>query len=201
MKRVIPRVRSLTIASDGPGALWSLSFLLRTFRTLHNIEHLTVATTDHISENSQFWNAIDAICGSTRTYGLLETVEFCFSSVRPASGAEYMRIEELGEKLPYLVEHGMLKVSDPKAYVFFEYPIISCCTHLTSLNSQRDGLDTVLTYCTVIVLFLSPVHLGVQSKDMKQAFIPCLYLEYGDIIETRLRDLLTVSEVVRVDLS
>ena len=110
-------MRSLTIASDGTGAPWSLSFLLRTFRALHNLEHLTVATIDPISETPQYWRTIDAFCGSERMYTSLETVEFCFGSARPASGAEHVSREGLGEKLPYLAEHGMLKVSDPNVYV------------------------------------------------------------------------------------
>jgi len=114
---VIPRVRSLTIASDGVGAPWSLSLLLRTFRTLHNLERLTIATIDPISQTPHFWSAVDAICGSGRVYDSLEMVEFYFGSPHPASAAEYVSREELGEKLPYLAEHGMLKVSDPNMYV------------------------------------------------------------------------------------
>ena len=114
---MIPRVRSLTIASDGAGAPWSLSLLLRTFRTLHNLEHLTVATIDPITQTPDFWGAIDAICGSARMYDSLDMVEFYFGSPRPASGAEYVSRERLGERLPYLAEHGMLKVSDPNVYV------------------------------------------------------------------------------------
>jgi hypothetical protein len=77
LKRVIPRVRSLTIASDGAGAPWSLSLLLRTFRTLPNLERLTVATDrPHITETPHFWSAIDAICGSGRVYDSLETWSF-----------------------------------------------------------------------------------------------------------------------------
>jgi hypothetical protein len=116
LKGIIPHVRSLTIASDGTGVPWSLSLFLRTFRTLPNLEHLTVATTDPISQVSP-WNAIDAICGSGRVYDLLEMVEFSFGSPHPTSSPEYVKREELREKLPYLAEHGMLKVSDPNAYV------------------------------------------------------------------------------------
>jgi len=50
-------------------------------------------------------------------YDSLETVEFCFGSARPASGVEHVNREGLGEKLPYLAKHGMLKVSDPNVYV------------------------------------------------------------------------------------
>ena len=117
LKRVIPRVRSLTIASDGIGAPLSLSLLLRNFRALHNLEHLAVATIDPISETSQYWRAIDTFFGSGRMYDSLETMEFCFGSARPGSGAEHVSREGLGEKLPYLAEHGMLKVSDPNVYV------------------------------------------------------------------------------------
>ena len=115
----MPRVRSLTIASDGIGAPWSLSLFLRTFRTLPSLEHLTVATIDPISQVPLFWGAIDAICGSERVYDSLEMVEFCFSSPHPASGPEYVKREELREKLPYLAEHGMLKVSDPSVCVLW----------------------------------------------------------------------------------
>lgn len=117
MKRAIPRVRSLTIASDGVGAPWSLALLLRTYRALHNLEHLTVATTEPISQTPQYWGAIDAICGSGRMYNSLEMVEFYFGSPHSASSAEYVSRGELREKLPYLAEHGMLKVSDPNMYV------------------------------------------------------------------------------------
>ena len=113
MRRVIPRLQSLTIASDGAGVPWSLSLLLKTFRTLHNLEHLTVATTDPISQTpDSYWNAIDAICGSGRVYSSLGTVEFCLGLPRPGSSAEYVSRGELGGKLPYLAEHRMLKVSD-----------------------------------------------------------------------------------------
>lgn len=124
MKRIIPRVRSLTIASDGVGAPWSLSLLLRTFRTLHNLEHLRVATIDPISQIPHYWGAIDAICRTGRTYDSLEMVEFSFGSPRPASSAEYVSREELGEKLPYLAERGMLKVSDPNVYVSDTYSFL-----------------------------------------------------------------------------
>ena len=117
MKRVIPRVRSLTIASDGVGAPWSLALLLRTFRALHNLEHLTVATTEPISQTPEYWGAIDAVCGSGRMYNSLEMVEFYFGLPHPASSTEYMSRGELGGKLPYLTEHGMLRVSDPNMYV------------------------------------------------------------------------------------
>ena len=110
-------MRSLTIASDGVGAPWSLAFLLKTFRALHNLEHLTVATIEPISQTAQYWSAIDTICGSMRIYDSLEAVEFCFGSGRPTSGAEHVSREGLREKLPYLAEHGMLKVSDPNMYV------------------------------------------------------------------------------------
>jgi len=50
-------------------------------------------------------------------YDSLEMVEFYFGSPRPSSSAEYVSREELGERLPYLAEHGMLKVSDPNLYV------------------------------------------------------------------------------------
>lgn len=117
MKQVILRVRSITIASDGVGALSALSLFIGTFRTLHNLEYLKVATIDPISQSPQFWSAIDAICGSKRVYDSLETVEFCFGSPRSTSDVDYVSREGLGEKLPSLVEHGMLKVSDPNVYV------------------------------------------------------------------------------------
>ena len=113
----MPRVRSLTIASDGIGAPWSLSLFLRTFRTLPNLEHLRVATPDPIPQVPPLWTAVDVICGSGRVYGSLETVELSIGSPRPGSGPEYVRREELREKLPYLAEHGMLKVSDPNVCV------------------------------------------------------------------------------------
>jgi len=106
-------VRSLTIAADGVGAPWSLSLFLRTFRALPNLERLTIATVDPISQVPRFWSAVDAICGSGRVYESLATVEFYFDLPRPASGLQYVKREELREKLPYLAEHGMLKVSDP----------------------------------------------------------------------------------------
>ena len=118
LKRVMPRVRFLTIASDGAGAIWSLSLLLRNFRALPGLEHLTVATMDPISKDSPFWTAVDTLCGSGKVYDTLEMVEFSFASPHPASGPEYVKREELREKLPYLAEHGMLKVSDPNVYVF-----------------------------------------------------------------------------------
>ena len=117
MKRVIARVRSLTIASDGTGAPWSLSLFLRNFRTLPNLERLTVATIDPISQVPNYWGAIDAICGYGRVYRSLETVEFSFASPHSTSSEEYMSREGLREKLPYLAGHGMLKVSDPNMYV------------------------------------------------------------------------------------
>lgn len=117
LRRVVPRVRSLTLAADGIGAPWSLSLFLRTFRALPNLEHLTIATVDPISQVPPFWGAVDAICGSGRVYDSLAMVEFYFDSPRPASGLRYMKREELREKLPYLAEHGMLKVSDPNVYV------------------------------------------------------------------------------------
>lgn len=113
----MPHVRFLTLASDGVGVPWSLSLFLRTFRTLPNLKHLTVATTDPISQIPPFWKAIDAICGSGRVYNSLDTMEFYFGSPRSASGPEHLKREELREKLPYLAEHGMLKVSDPNVYV------------------------------------------------------------------------------------
>jgi len=113
LRRVVPRVRSLTIAADGVGAPWSLSLFLRTFRALPNLERLTIATVDPISQVPRFWSAVDAICGSGRVYESLATVEFYFDLPRPASGLQYVKREELREKLPYLAEHGMLKVSDP----------------------------------------------------------------------------------------
>ena len=110
-------MRSLTIASDGASAPWSLALLFKNFRALNNLEHLTVATIDPISETPLYWRTIDAFCGSGRMYNSLETMEFCFGSARPASGVEHVSREGLGEKLPYLAEHGMLKVSDPNVYV------------------------------------------------------------------------------------
>jgi hypothetical protein len=145
-------VRSLTIASDGTGAPWSLSLFLRTFRTLPNLEHLTVATIDPISQVPPFWSAIDAICGSGKVYSSLETVEFYFSSPHPTSGPGYVKREELREKLPYLAEHGMLKVSDPSVCVFRD-SIISLCIKLTLVYFQRDGLVAVLMHRTSSVLF------------------------------------------------
>ena len=123
MKRVIPRVRFLTMAGDGPSAPSSLSLFLGTFRTLPNLEHLTVATIDPIPQPPPFWGVVDSICGSKRVYSSLETVELCFASPR-ASSAEYVRREELGEMLPYLTEHGILKVSDPNAYVLNTRPFL-----------------------------------------------------------------------------
>jgi len=146
MKRVIPRVRFLTIASDGVGVPWSLSLLLRTFRTLHDLEHLTVATIEPISQTQRHWDTINAICGSGKAYDSLGTVEFYFGSPRPASSAEYISREELGEKLPYLAEHGMLKVSDPNVYVSHARLFLAV---LTASTSQRDGLDAILTCCAI----------------------------------------------------
>lgn len=117
MKRVIPRVRSLTVASDGTGVPWSLSLLLRTFRTLPNLERLTVATIDPVSHTPHYWSAIDGICGSGRAHESLETVEFSFALPHSTSSAEYMSREGLREKLPYLAKHGILKISDPNMYV------------------------------------------------------------------------------------
>jgi hypothetical protein len=117
MRRIIHRVRSLTIASDGAGAMWSLALLLRTFQTLFNVEHLTIATVDPIPETRHFWSTIDANCGSERIHDSLKIVEFCFALLRTGSGTEYVKRDSLGEKLPYLAEHGMLKVSDPSMYV------------------------------------------------------------------------------------
>lgn len=54
---------------------------------------------------------------SGRVYDSLEMMEFYFGSPRPASDSEYVTPEVLREGLPYLVEHGMLKISDPNVYV------------------------------------------------------------------------------------
>ena len=117
MKRVIPRVRSLTIASDGVGAPWSLSLFLGSFRALPNLARLTVATMDPISQVPNYWGAIDEICGHVRVYRSLETMEFSFALPHSTSSEEYMSREGLRERLPYLAGHGMLKVSDPDMYV------------------------------------------------------------------------------------
>lgn len=113
LKRAMPHVRSFTIAADGTGAPWSLSLFLRNFRSLPNLEHLTVATVDPIAQVPVFWGAVDAICGSEQVYNSLETVEFYFGLPRPATSTDYVKREELREKLPHLAERGMLKVSDP----------------------------------------------------------------------------------------
>lgn len=117
LKRVIPHVRSLTIASEGSGAPWSLSLFLRTFRALPNLERLTVATIGPIPQAPPFQNAIDVIRGSGRMYDSLGMIEFYFGSPGPASEPEFVTAEGLRKELPYLVEHGMLKVSDPNLYV------------------------------------------------------------------------------------
>ena len=49
-------------------------------------------------------------------------MEFCFGS---ASGAEHVTREGLSEKLPYLAEHGMLKVSDPNVYVLGTFFLVA----------------------------------------------------------------------------
>jgi hypothetical protein len=173
MKRVIPRVRSLTIASDGVGAPWSLALLLRTFRALHNLEHLTIATTEPISQAPQYWGAIDAICGSGRIYNSLEMVEFCFGSPHPASGAEYVSRGELGERLPYLAEHGMLKVSDPNVYVPNISLFLPALIDLKN-NSQWDGLVATLIYRTILLFFSCLFTCGVRViKDIKHESAPC----------------------------
>ena len=142
LKRVIPRVQSLTIASDGVGAAWSLSLFLRTFRTLPNLEHLTVATLDPMLQVPLIWNAVDTICGSKKVYGSLEMVEFYFGSPRPTSGPEYLKREELGEKLPYLMEHGMLKVSDPEMYVLGTPLSLGALTQPRGIRSGVDWLQS-----------------------------------------------------------
>lgn len=90
-------MRSLTIASNGVRAPWLLALFLGTFRALHDLEHLMIATTGPVNS--------------------LETVEFYFGLPHPPPRAGYVSGGELGEKLPYSVKHGMLKVSDPKVYV------------------------------------------------------------------------------------
>jgi len=90
-------VRSLTIASNGVRAPWLLALFLKTFRALHGLEHLMIATTEPVNS--------------------LETVVFYFGLSYPAPGAGHVSGGELREKLPYLAKHGMLKVSDPKVYV------------------------------------------------------------------------------------
>jgi hypothetical protein len=117
LKRVIPHVKSFTIACDGVGALWSLALFLRNFRVLPSLKYLTVATMDPISQVSPFWGAIDAICGSGRVYDSLQVVEFYFCSPHPVLGPGYVRRGELRGKLPCLTGLGMVKVSDPNAYV------------------------------------------------------------------------------------
>lgn len=109
----MPHVRSLTIASDGIGAPWSLSLFLRTFRTLPGLERLTIATLDPISQAPSFWRSIDVICGSRKMYSSLELVEFYFGSPHTASDPNCVKREELGVRLPRLAERGMLKASDP----------------------------------------------------------------------------------------
>lgn len=123
-------VRSLTIASDGIGAPWSLSLLLRTFRTLPNLEHLTVATIEPIPQAPPIWSAIDAICGSRRVYDSLETMEFCFGLPHPPSGTEYVTPEGLRKELPSLEERGILKVSDPNVYVLGARLFLGVFVHL-----------------------------------------------------------------------
>ena len=97
MERVIPHVRSLTIASNGVRAPWLLALFLKTFRALHDLEHLMIVTTEPVNS--------------------LETVEFYLGLPHPAPSAGHLSGGELGKKLPYLAKHGMLKVSDPKVYV------------------------------------------------------------------------------------
>ena len=139
-------MRSLTIASDGAGVPWSLSLFLRTFRTLHNLERLTVATTDPISQAPHGWSAVDATCGPRKSYDSLETVEFWFGLPRPGSSAEYMSREELGKKLPYLAEHGMLKVSDPNVYVSDIRSVLVVFIDLIKFAAGWTGCDLDVSY-------------------------------------------------------
>lgn len=181
MKRVIPRVRSLTLASDGAGAPPSLSLFLGTFRTLPNLEHLTVATTDPIPQPPPIWGAVDTICGSRRVYDSLETVELCFASPRPASGAEYVKREELGEMLPYLTEHGMLKISDPNMYVSNTRLFLVASFHLVEFAAEwiGYGLDVPYGFGPPGYLFTC----GVQvSKGIKHEFA-LLHNNHGIAIE------------------
>ena len=161
MKRVIARVRSLTIASDGVGAPWSLALLLKTFRGLHNLEYLTIATTEPISQPPQYWGAVDAICGSGRMYNSLEMVEFCFGLPHPASSAEYMNRGELREKLPYLAEHGMLKVSDPNVYVSNIPLFLPVLIDLIQFAAGWTGCNLDVSYHPLLLLL--PFYLWCTS--------------------------------------
>ena len=97
MEQIIPRVRTLTIASNGVRTPWLLALFLRTFRALHDLEHLMVATTGPVNS--------------------LEIIEFYFVLPHPASSVGNVSGGGLGGKLPYITKHGMLKVSDPEVYV------------------------------------------------------------------------------------